>query len=84
MKNTRLSVRSGQAKQLAMEKKKNQGCCGLDIKNDPTALEMLPLSKVLHSIPLYLAENILLSAEHKSAPSKDDVPTSQNSLQLPS
>lgn len=84
MKNTRLSVRSGQCKAACNREKKNQGCCGLDIKNNPTVLEMLPLSKVLHSIPLHLAEHILLSAKHKSAPSKDDVPTSQNSLQLPS
>lgn len=83
MKNSRLSVRSVQAMQLTVENK-NQGRYGLDIKNNPTVLEMLPLSKALHSIPSYLAEHILLSAKNKLALSKDVVPTSQNSLQLPS
>lgn len=66
--------------QLAVEKKKNknQGCYGLDIKNNPKVLSM-----ALHSIPLYLAEHILLSAKDKLSPSKDVVPTSQNSLPLP-
>lgn len=71
------------SKAACKKDKKNQGCYGLDIKDNPTVLEMLPLSKVLDSIPLYLAEHISLSAKDKSGATKDAVPTSQNSLQLP-
>lgn len=79
MTNSRLSVRSVQALQLATEKEKNQGCYGFDIKDKPTVLEMLPLSKALLIIPLYLAE---LFTKEELAPSKDVAPASQNSLQL--
>lgn len=82
MTNSRLSVRSVQALQLATEKEKNQGCYGFDIKDKPTVLEMLPLSKALLIIPLYLAEQTLLFTREELAPSKDVAPASQNSLQL--